>query len=95
MTDAMPTVVGKPCDNDICSADIYCRKMSTIVGNSLKFANLRLDVYYRKMSTIVDFVNSSFFPAEDVYCRKMSTVVGHRDDVVVYLVGIYLKNRLL
>ena len=31
MTDAMPTVVGKPCDNDICSADIYCRKMSTIV----------------------------------------------------------------
>ena len=63
----MPTVVGKPCDNDICSADIY----------------------YRKMSTIVDFVNSSFFPAQDVYCRKMSTVVGHRDDVVVYLVGIY------
>ena len=67
MTDAMPTVVGKPCDNDICSADIYCRKMSTIV----------------------DFVNSSFFPAQYVYCRKMSTVVGHRDDVVVYLVGIY------
>lgn len=53
MTDAMPTVVGKPCDNDICSADIYCRKMSIIVGNSLKFANLRLDVYYRKMSTVV------------------------------------------
>lgn len=39
--------------NDICSADIYCREMSTIVGRCVQMALAFQVVYRRKMSTIV------------------------------------------